>query len=52
LPDVAADADQKTGAYICYDKNGSSSCGQWGGTSLATPLWAGMIADVNQYVQS
>jgi len=52
-PDVSADAELSTGAYICFD-NGSKKppCGTFGGTSLATPLWAGMIADVNQYVQS
>jgi len=38
-PDVAADADLFTGAYICID-NGSnnSTCGTCDGTSLATPL--------------
>ncbi|HVB22295.1 MAG TPA: S53 family peptidase [Ktedonobacteraceae bacterium] len=52
-PDIAADADFYTGAFICYTgKNNSSPCIKIGGTSLATPLWAGMMADVNQYVQS
>jgi kumamolisin len=59
LPDVAADAAQSTGAFICYDSSNGPTCTTSGdpqsygrGTSLATPLWAGMIADVNQYVQS
>ncbi|MHB8595417.1 MAG: protease pro-enzyme activation domain-containing protein [Ktedonobacteraceae bacterium] len=48
-PDIAADADLHSGAYICLGSNGI--CGEGGGTSLATPLFAGMMADVNQYVQ-
>lgn len=47
-PDIAADADPNTGAYVCYGS--SSQCGQIGGTSLASPLWAGMLADINQYL--
>lgn len=45
-PDVAADADPATGVWI-YD----GSVGGWssiGGTSVATPLWAGFVADVNE----
>ena len=44
LPDVAAVADPETGYAILVD-------GKWsvvGGTSLATPLWAGLIALLNQ----
>jgi subtilase family serine protease len=51
-PDVSADAELSTGAYICYDVSNGTRCGADGGTSLASPLWAGMIADVNQYVLS
>jgi len=51
-PDISADADKRTGAYICYDVNNGYKCTPVGGTSLATPLWAGMLAVVNQYVQS
>ncbi len=43
-PDVSADASPSTGVWIYVD-------GGWeaiGGTSLATPLWAGFMADVNQ----
>lgn len=47
-PDISADADPNTGAYVCYGS--SSQCAQFGGTSLASPLWAGMLAVVNQYL--
>jgi Pro-kumamolisin, activation domain len=47
-PDVSADSDPNTGAYVCYGS--SSSCDQFGGTSLASPLWAGMVAATNQYL--
>jgi hypothetical protein len=47
-PDIAADADPNTGAYVCY--GAGSTCGQIGGTSLASPLWAGMLAVINQYL--
>jgi subtilase family serine protease len=43
-PDVAADASTSSPLWICYG-------GSWGtvaGTSAATPVWAGFIADVNQ----
>jgi len=44
--DVAADANPSTGVWF-YD----SGTGGWsvvGGTSVACPLWAGFMADVNQ----
>ncbi len=42
-PDVSADADPSTG-YIIYDS--VNGLGWWalGGTSAATPLWAGVLA--------
>ncbi|MDQ1534192.1 MAG: hypothetical protein QOF28_1953, partial [Actinomycetota bacterium] len=43
-PDVAADADPATGAYV--EVGGLH--GSVGGTSLAAPLWAGMTAVWNQ----
>ena len=43
VPDIAADAN--TNNYECY--NGICE-GGWGGTSFASPIWAGMIALVNQ----
>ncbi len=44
VPDVAADADPSTGFHIVF----GGQDGQAGGTSAATPLWAGTIALVNQ----
>ncbi len=46
VPDVSADADPDTGAYV-YAQGTPQ---QIGGTSLATPLWAGMAADLNRYL--
>jgi kumamolisin len=46
-PDIAAEADPDTGMYVCTDSNG---CFQIGGTSLASPLWAGMLDITDQYV--
>jgi len=47
FPDVAAAGDPNfAGAYICY----SAGCEVDGGTSLATPIWAGMLADMNSYI--
>ena len=46
VPDVAADADPNTGVEVL-----DSFSGGWfqvGGTSLACPLWAGIIGIVNQ----
>ena len=51
-PDVSADADPNSGVpvYDTYDATndsanyGSNPWQQYGGTSLACPLWAGMIA--------
>ncbi|HEY8286374.1 MAG TPA: S53 family peptidase, partial [Chloroflexota bacterium] len=44
-PDISADADPYTGALVYV--NGADN--QVGGTSLATPLWAGMIAAADSY---
>ncbi|MGD0191237.1 MAG: S53 family peptidase [Rhizomicrobium sp.] len=43
VPDVAAQAN--TNNYIC--SNGGCG-GNWGGTSFASPMWAGFIALANQ----
>ena len=43
VPDIAGDA--YTDNYICY--NGKCN-GGWGGTSFASPIWAGFIALANQ----
>jgi len=53
VPDIAADADFYSGMRIRYvftNSNGKSS-GSWesnGGTSMSTPLVAGMVADAEQ----
>jgi autotransporter-associated beta strand protein len=47
-PDVSADAD---GTVLIYDTYTNTGVGPWitvGGTSLACPLWAGMIAVADQ----
>ncbi|HEX6797558.1 MAG TPA: S53 family peptidase [Ktedonobacterales bacterium] len=55
VPDVSADADPDTG-YSVYCTAGSNCSGQFsgwsivGGTSAAAPLWAGIAADINQYL--
>jgi subtilase family serine protease len=56
VPDVAFDADPNTGAQIYYTpppiaSGQPSPTGSWteiGGTSLAAPAWAGIIAIVDQ----
>lgn len=45
VPDVAAIADKYTGVLVIYKGNAY----QAGGTSLATPIWAGVIARLDQY---
>ena len=47
-PDISAVGDPATGYYVCYGN--SSACAQIGGTSLSSPLWAGMLALINQYL--
>ncbi len=49
-PDVAADADPNTGVaiYDPYDFGTATPWAQVGGTSVATPLWAGMAAIADQ----
>jgi kumamolisin len=44
VPDVAADANPNTGVWV-YDSNATTGIGWYivGGTSLATPIWAGII---------
>jgi subtilase family serine protease len=46
VPDVAFDADPNTGVavYDSYDNGASTPWEQVGGTSLAAPSWAGLIA--------
>ena len=49
-PDVAADADPTTGLAVLdpFDFGAATPFEQYGGTSLASPLWAGMIAIADQ----
>jgi subtilase family serine protease len=50
-PDVAFDADPYTGVAIYDSYNNRDNSGPWvqiGGTSLAAPAWAGLIAIANQ----
>jgi hypothetical protein len=51
VPDVAWDADPNTGFYVYYstpDSSGATGWQQLGGTSIAAPQWAGLIAIANQ----
>jgi hypothetical protein len=50
VPDVAFDADPNSGAsiYDTYDDGAASPWDQVGGTSLASPMWAGVIAVADQ----
>jgi kumamolisin len=48
VPDVSADADPATGSAIV--EGGRAAMG--GGTSLATPIWAGFVALVDQYLRT
>jgi hypothetical protein len=50
VPDVAADANPTTGIalYDPFDFGTASPFATYGGTSLASPLWAGMIAIADQ----
>ncbi len=51
IPDVAMDADPNTGVPVLSTVDNTDNTGPWfqiGGTSLACPLWAGIIAIVNQ----
>ena len=50
IPDVSFDADPESGVavYDSYDYGTSTPWAQIGGTSLATPCWAGLIAIANQ----
>ena len=50
-PDVSADANLYAGGVALYDTYAFGFASPWnqvGGTSLATPLWAGLITDANQ----
>jgi hypothetical protein len=46
VPDVSMDADPDTGVYVLDSDDGGWY--QVGGTSLATPMWAGLVAIADQ----
>jgi subtilase family serine protease len=53
IPDISMDADPSTGELTGYhqiqlDGKDAYSLTRWGGTSLASPLLAGLLADVDQ----
>jgi subtilase family serine protease len=51
IPDVAFDADPNTGVAVYDSYNGAASGGPWfqiGGTSLACPCWAAVVAVADQ----
>ena len=51
VPDVAFDADPNTGVAVYDSYNDTDNSGPWvevGGTSLAAPSWAALIAIANQ----
>jgi subtilase family serine protease len=48
VPDISADADSFTGMLIGLLEKGKFITGGVGGTSLATPLVAGLVADAQQ----
>jgi hypothetical protein len=50
LPDVSAQADEFTGAVTVYSASFGPGAQGWttiGGTSSATPIWAGLLALIN-----
>ncbi len=49
-PDVSMDADPNTGVFVVdsFLTGSTSTFLQVGGTSLATPMWAGLIALADQ----
>jgi subtilase family serine protease len=50
VPDVAADASGATGmALVLSEGQGSYDISDSAGTSAAAPLWAGLVADADQY---
>ena len=46
VPDVSGDADPNTGYNILVD----GQTGVFGGTSAVAPLWAGLVARINQQI--
>ena len=48
IPDVAMLADPSTGVDVVDTYSLTGLAGRWGGTSLAAPLWSGLIAIADQ----
>jgi hypothetical protein len=48
VPDVVAFANPTLGPSICQADAGGCPSGQFGGTSLSTPVWAAVVAGMNQ----
>jgi kumamolisin len=48
VPDISADADPSTGYYVFVDGQNQVI----GGTSAVAPLWAGLIALINEHIGS
>ena len=53
VPDVAADANPNTGVWV-YDSNANTGIGWYviGGTSVAAPVWAGVINHAGHFSAS
>jgi subtilase family serine protease len=49
VPDVAADADPRTGMALAFTEGGHNYLIAGGGNSVATPLWAAVVALADQY---
>ena len=49
VPDVAADADPGTGMALAFTRGGHNYLIAGGGDSVATPLWAAVVALAGQY---
>jgi subtilase family serine protease len=49
VPDVAADADQQSAAPAVIARGGKTGIMPNSGTSVDTPLWAGLVALADQY---
>jgi kumamolisin len=48
VPDVSGDADPVTGYFVCVDGTQTTI----GGTSAVAPLWAGLMAVINQSLRN
>src|SRR5205085_415469 len=49
IPDMAVNADPANGIEICQaDAGGCPTGASYGGTSLAAPVWAALVALLNQ----